>query len=89
MDQLSQSIAPKQLRCMSFIQLFHYFVAIASWDWPNSRCWFLNLDRANDCDQWLSLQPAYAAVSRSSTGDIPHERPCSGGHRTHACDEVR
>jgi hypothetical protein len=89
MDQLSQSVAPKEIRCMSLIQLFHYFVAIASWDWPDSRYRFLNLDRANECDQRLSLQPACAAVSRSSTGDIPHDRPCSGGHRTHACDEAR
>ena len=68
---------------MSFIQLFHLCVAIASWKWAQIRDLSLVVGRAEEFDRRRRLQPVYAAIllHRSgvaqSEGSIGHERTSS------------
>jgi len=83
MKQPSQEPIYGELHSMSFIQLFHLCVAIASWNWARSTDLSLVVARAEECDRRRRLQPGYAAVllhdSRVAQSDrsIGHERTSS------------
>ena len=83
MRQPSQGPIYGELHSMSFIQLFHLCVAIASWKWAQSRDLSLVVGRAEECDRRRRLQPVYAAVLlhdfgvTQTEGSIGHERTSS------------
>jgi len=63
-----------ELHSMSFIQLFHLCVAIASWNWSRNRDLSLVVGRAQECDRRRASQPAYAAVLLHESGVTRSER---------------
>jgi hypothetical protein len=85
MNQPSQEFAYGQLHSMSFIQLFHLCVAIASWEWTRNRDLSLVVGRARECDRRRVSQPACAAVFLNEGGDVRAERITSAGKRANSC----
>ena len=85
MNQPSQGPIYGELHSMSFIQLFHLCVAIASWKWARNRDLSLVLNRAQECDRRQVLQPAYAAVFLHDGGTVRLERITSAGERASSC----
>jgi hypothetical protein len=84
MNQPSQGPIYGELHSMSFIQLFHLCVAIATWKWARSRDLTLVVGRAEECDCRRPLEPAYAVVLLHDSGVAQCER--SIGHkRTSSC----
>jgi hypothetical protein len=75
MSQARNVFAYDQLRCLSFLQLFHLFVDIAS------QTWLFDLERAAEAEQWLWSQPPLAAGFRSSSGDVLQQRVGGCGRR--------
>ena len=74
MNQPSQGPIYGELHSMSFIQLFHLCVAIASWKWARGRDLDLVVGRAEECDRRRRLQPDYAAVLLCDSGVSQSER---------------
>jgi hypothetical protein len=62
MGQTSEVFPYRQLRSLSFDQLFGLFTAIATWKWRHRLERSLVVDRARECDEWRMQHPAYAAV---------------------------
>lgn len=85
MKQQSQRPIYGELHSMSFIQLFHLCVAIASWKWDRKRDISLVVGRAQECDRRRVLQPAYAAVFLHDGRDVRTERVASAGERASSC----
>jgi hypothetical protein len=85
MKQPSQGPIYGELHSMSFIQLFHLCVAIASWKWARNRDLSLVVGRAQECDRKRRLQPAYAAVLLHEGRNVRAERITSAGERASSC----
>ena len=83
MKQPSRRPIYGELHSMSFIQLFHLCVAIASWKWARRRDLSLVVGRAEECDRRRRLQPAYAAVLLHESGVAQRERAI--GSHTGSC----
>jgi hypothetical protein len=75
MSQSRQAFAYDQLRCMSFIQLFHLLVAIAN------RNWLANLEEAAADERWLPSLPGLVAGFRYSSGEALQQRLGANGPR--------
>jgi hypothetical protein len=85
MKQPSQEPIYGELHCMSFIELFHLCIAIASWKWDRNRNLSLVLERAQECDRRRNQQPAYAAMLLHETRIARSEPPTVGGRRVGSC----
>ena len=81
MKQPSQGPIYGELHSMSFIQLFHLCVAIASWKWTRNKDLSLVVERAEECDRRRRLQPAYAAILLHENRIARSEPPTVGGSR--------
>jgi|NGEPerStandDraft_6_1074524.scaffolds.fasta_scaffold596911_1 hypothetical protein len=88
MNQPSQEFAYGQLHSLSFIQLFHLCVAIAGWQWTQSRDRALILGRVQECDRRRLLQPAYGAVFLRDSRDVRCEPSSDRGDCITSCDEA-
>jgi hypothetical protein len=75
MGQTSEVFPYRQLRSLSFDQLFGLFTAIATWNWRHRLERSLVVDRARECDEWRMQHPAYAAVFLCA-----NEEGTSAGH---------
>jgi hypothetical protein len=75
MGQTSEVFPYRQLRSLSFDQLFRLFSAIATWKWRHRLEKSLVVQRARECDEWRMHHPAYAAVFLRAS-----EEGCTAGH---------
>jgi len=85
MKQAAHEPIYAELHSMSFIQLFHLCVAIASWKWTRKRDLSLVPERAKECDRRRAFQPVYAAVFLHEGRDVRGEPITSSGERAPSC----
>jgi hypothetical protein len=88
MDKYSRTPRPSWIRALSFNQLFHLFVVVATWDRPSCRFWFLKLTSTNGRDLWLAPQPAYASVHRLRTEQCCSRRLYGGNWCAQSREEM-
>lgn len=78
----------KQLRGMSFRQLYSLVVVVARWNRALDQDQSMVLQRAQDSDRMRLQHPAYAALLLHESGGARSKRPRNGRDWTDACDDA-
>ena len=79
----------RELRGMSFGQLYSLVVVMARWNWVLQRDRSLVFRRAHESDQMRLVQPAYAALLLHESGLGRSDRPTNAEGRMRCLDEAR